>query len=272
MAYEKQEWKCGDTITADKLNHMEGGIANASEGGSCDCGFSCNETYASLFSGSVTTEGKDEYNPANASVDMLRTFAENEIPTSLKVTFNGAEYICPAYGEYTDQKNFGASSQYDQTSDREVWDWSEYPFSISIIANYVGLVLSTENNGTYQLQIEYPSVEAEVSDCFKLAVQKAVGIPLVVDITSTYDESTSTYSYSFNKTNAEIYEAANNNRQIIMKFGDSYLTPLYIKYEGGCGGGAYRFILLGWQESSNEYKPWIFNGQGADNFATASAL
>lgn len=30
MAYEKTEWKNGDTITAEKLNHMEDGIA---EGG-----------------------------------------------------------------------------------------------------------------------------------------------------------------------------------------------------------------------------------------------
>ena len=28
MAYEKQTWTCGDTITADKLNHIEDGIAN----------------------------------------------------------------------------------------------------------------------------------------------------------------------------------------------------------------------------------------------------
>lgn len=33
MAYEKQEWKCGDSITAEKLNHMEDGIANAGRGG-----------------------------------------------------------------------------------------------------------------------------------------------------------------------------------------------------------------------------------------------
>lgn len=26
MAYEKQTWSCGETITADKLNHMEDGI------------------------------------------------------------------------------------------------------------------------------------------------------------------------------------------------------------------------------------------------------
>lgn len=33
MAYEKQTWACGDTISAEKLNHMEDGIANAGGGG-----------------------------------------------------------------------------------------------------------------------------------------------------------------------------------------------------------------------------------------------
>lgn len=33
MAYEKQTWHNGDTITEQKLNHMEDGIANAGGGG-----------------------------------------------------------------------------------------------------------------------------------------------------------------------------------------------------------------------------------------------
>ncbi len=28
MAYVKQNWECGEMITADKLNHLEDGIAN----------------------------------------------------------------------------------------------------------------------------------------------------------------------------------------------------------------------------------------------------
>lgn len=33
MAYEKQTWTCGETITADKLNHIETGLEDASGGG-----------------------------------------------------------------------------------------------------------------------------------------------------------------------------------------------------------------------------------------------
>lgn len=33
MAYEKKTWECGETITAEALNHMEDGIEEASQGG-----------------------------------------------------------------------------------------------------------------------------------------------------------------------------------------------------------------------------------------------
>ena len=34
MAYQKQTWECGDAITAERLNHMEDGIASAEGSGS----------------------------------------------------------------------------------------------------------------------------------------------------------------------------------------------------------------------------------------------
>ena len=33
MAYTPKTWECGETITADALNHIEQGIAEASSGG-----------------------------------------------------------------------------------------------------------------------------------------------------------------------------------------------------------------------------------------------
>ena len=33
MAYEKHTWECGETVTAELLNHMENGIEEASSGG-----------------------------------------------------------------------------------------------------------------------------------------------------------------------------------------------------------------------------------------------
>ena len=32
MSYEPKEWKCGDTISAEDLNHLEQGVANAGGG------------------------------------------------------------------------------------------------------------------------------------------------------------------------------------------------------------------------------------------------
>ena len=34
MSYTPKEWQCGDTISAEALNHLEQGVANASGGGS----------------------------------------------------------------------------------------------------------------------------------------------------------------------------------------------------------------------------------------------
>ena len=36
MAYDKHIWTCGETITTEKLNHMEDGIAEAGSGGGTD--------------------------------------------------------------------------------------------------------------------------------------------------------------------------------------------------------------------------------------------
>lgn len=56
MAYEKQTWQTGETITAQKLNHMEDGIAS---GGSSD-----------LFIISATQD------PISEDITLDKTFAE----------------------------------------------------------------------------------------------------------------------------------------------------------------------------------------------------
>ena len=48
MAYTKQTWECGDLITADKMNHIEDGIEEASSGGG---------TEPLVVGVNVTTEG-----------------------------------------------------------------------------------------------------------------------------------------------------------------------------------------------------------------------
>lgn len=60
MSYEKQTWTTGDTITAEKLNHIEEGIESADNGGSISepiitfnqqppqMNWSCDKTFSEL--------------------------------------------------------------------------------------------------------------------------------------------------------------------------------------------------------------------------------
>lgn len=68
MAYDKHTWTCHEPITAERLNHIEDGIANA--GGDCDCGFECEETLVTLTEETVTTAIDPEYPDEAAFVDL----------------------------------------------------------------------------------------------------------------------------------------------------------------------------------------------------------
>lgn len=171
MAYEKHEWQCGETITADKLNHIEDGIAEASGGGTA--GYECTEERVTLAEESVTTAVDPEY-PDDGAFGTL-SYAEPITADMLKVTFNGAEYNCSAIAGEAGAVSYGA--QYDAQSGG--FDWSEYPFSIN---SYHGdNRISTETAGTHQVKIEVVQLSSEISECFKAAVQKA-SAPLVLDV------------------------------------------------------------------------------------------
>ena len=73
MSYEKQTWATGDVITANKLNHMEDGIA----GRSYDLEFSI-----------TGSEEAPEYSLSGLSVDELyeKITTDHEIPTLKIVT------------------------------------------------------------------------------------------------------------------------------------------------------------------------------------------
>lgn len=170
--FVKKTWACGDSITADELNRMENGIEEAVEccgGGSA--GYSCTEGYVSLYDGNVTTS--DEDNPPYAEVSVTDIFGEDEMPASLKVTFNGTEYICSNHSEVSLSAAYGATDVYDAQEGVYVYNWDEYPFVVFINANSTSVPILTENDGTYQLQIEYPSIVIETSECFDRAVSKA---------------------------------------------------------------------------------------------------
>lgn len=185
MAYEPKTWACGDTITAEALNHLERGVEEASQGGG---GYECNEEYETIFEGSVTTivevEG-DTYASATLST-------ENTADGNARVVINGETYSVTFVDEHC-----GAPYN-DETGS---YDWSEYPFAIGVGEN--GFI-DTPSAGTYQVKIESLNLDVEVTNCFKEAVKKCVSVPIIVKMTTSYG-AISEVSHSAD----EIYQAVN---------------------------------------------------------------
>ena len=173
------------------LSGMLDSIANASEGGSCDCGFSCNEEWITLTEESVTTVA-EEGDP-NALGDL--SYAELITADTIRVTFNGTEYICE------NTIDDGGNSQYGAVFDDETgtFDWSEYPF---IIGSFGALAddtpynsLATQSAGTYSIKIEAVEETIETTDCFEKAVKSVVGQtqPLILAENGFSDETAGVY-------------------------------------------------------------------------------
>lgn len=163
MAYVKQNWECGEMITADKLNHMEDGIENA--GGDCDCGFECEEEWTTLTEETVTTELDGDAAYGDLSYSQLID-AE-----SIKVTFNGTVYECEGV---EDDHGYTYGASYDINLD--AWDWSEYPFQISSYEAPFGIRsrLVTSTAGTYTVKIEAIELNVTTTLCFRKAVDSLI--------------------------------------------------------------------------------------------------
>mgnify|MGYP002520365324 CR=1 FL=1 len=86
MAYVKQNWECGQVITADKLNHMEDGIENA--GGDCDAGYACYHGGDTIFSETVTLEESTQQGVYEAVLQYDKIILD----TTIRVSINGGEF------------------------------------------------------------------------------------------------------------------------------------------------------------------------------------
>ena len=173
MAYEKQEWKCGDVVTAEKLNHMEDGIAEASGGGTADIGYECTYERTTNFNDSVTTEGDVP------SAELGEFHLENDVAY---ITFNGVEYTCEPNTISAEGSSiifWGATI--DDTT--HMPDWTVAPFMIVLDGSLVSL--NTQASGTYTVKIEQMAVAGTTTtSCFKDAVKSVVdayiGQPLYI--------------------------------------------------------------------------------------------
>lgn len=172
MAYEKQTWECGETITADKLNHMEDGIEEASGGGT-DVGYECTETRTVLTEESVTTVVYDD--SAYAYGDLA--YVLHDSVDAIIVTFNGTEYECSF-------ENGGYGAPWDDSI--ESFDWSDYPFSLSLGDGLGVGQLATPMAGTYSIKVEAIETSVETTPCFRKAVGSVVSNKTALFVTGNY--------------------------------------------------------------------------------------
>lgn len=145
--YTPTVWRTGDIITAEKLNKIEEGIANAGQ-----------PSWETVFEGSVTTESSPMGNTAIIDCD------ENISTDSIKVTFNGVEYECPVIAN-GDAHMYGGFDIQTQAP-----DFSVYPFLIvSYTTQPSGYenMIGTENSETVTLKIEVQEVQptSDFSTC-----------------------------------------------------------------------------------------------------------
>lgn len=175
MAYEKQEWKTGDTITAEKLNHIEDGIDKAQNR------YEINEVRELLFEGSLTTE-IEEGSAAYTEFEPISPINANEII----VTFNDIEYIVQKDENY---------SCYGEFDGQDI-DYTTFPFFIGVPSyNVTHYYLYTSEPGTYPIKIESQETEIEISDDFKEAVEACSPI-FTVTITDSNNNYTSDKTYN----------------------------------------------------------------------------
>lgn len=186
MAYNKYTWVDGELITAEKLNHMEDGIA---EGGGGDVGYECTETTEQLFGETVTTAESEDGCFAELA------YSEPITADELTVIFNGTQYICSKI-EGEDTVYYGG---FDPNTGMP--DFTNYPFGI--VSEDGVNVIATESPMTVTVSASVTSPTVETTECFERAVKSACGRVLVVNV----NEVSSTNSLVLDKTWAEIQEA-----------------------------------------------------------------
>ena len=199
MAYEPTVWNCGDTITADKMNKLEQGLAECCGGG--DAGYSCTESYETVYDGNLSFVNADTgYAVGNfESSDILDT-------ETIKVTFDGIDYECARREAMLNDiatNVYGADVDFDTMT----IDWSEYPFVITSYDSPTNTI-AVETEGTYDVTIQILINSATVSDCFRQAVNEVVGSHPVLMVNTSVDSITN--NNVMDKTWQEISDALNS--------------------------------------------------------------
>lgn len=159
MAFEPKTWACGDTITAQELNRMEQGIAEAGQGG--DVGYECTEVKTILFDGSLTTNSS-----GGAPFSMAQFTPTSQIDAnSITVTIDGTEYELPKV-----TASFG--TVYGEINGNTPL-FTNYPCAIVFSNNTY--FFCTPSDGTHQVNIASLEEDIITTECFEKAVKSMGG-------------------------------------------------------------------------------------------------
>lgn len=166
MVYEKQTWNTGETITADKLNHIEKGIVNSENG------YECTEEETVVFEGALTTSSS-----GGSFCYVNFTPIESFNSENIIVNLDGTDYILPKVSISTggvDADIYGEANESGPL-------FATYPCAIAI--TYGTYQFFVPQEGTYEVKISIAAIKTNVSECFSKAVEKVAGKPLkyVVD-------------------------------------------------------------------------------------------
>lgn len=221
MAYEKQTWECGDVISADKMNHMEDGIAGG------DPGYECADNVITVYDESINVNNDpDAHTPTDSKT--VNVFPKKP-PTSITVIFDGQEYEFPY--NYTYLPGVGALVEYYGGNDSEVPypAFGDDPLVIQR-RNYgdFNWTLYVKDNGEHTVKISYINKTVTTSDCFKLAVDDASNIFIINPAGNGID-----------KTQEEIDEAF-GKKTIFLYYNGAFL-PL-VERSMSAGGYVYNFV------------------------------
>ena len=189
MSYEKQTWTTGDTITAEKLNHMENGIKEAP-------GYTITNNKTTIFEGELTTASMGSFSGVNIALSQP-IIGDYIIVTVNEIVYQLSKTVLSfgiGYGEFD---NNGSPI------------FINYPCAFGINGN--NCYFFTSNDDTYEVKIEIISNVIEPSEFFGKAVQTVLpNNELIVHC------QLSGMEYITDKTYEEIYSAITNGKKVIV--------------------------------------------------------
>ena len=113
MSYTPTNWQCGDTVTADKLNKMEQGIANAGSGGGESVGVSVPNLLVDMIVRLNTYRNTTAVNIAagDYAVVRLNKYSGEDIPIGIQLHSALRKVEIQPFSSYSDLVLMGVNAE-----------------------------------------------------------------------------------------------------------------------------------------------------------------